>query len=111
MSKEALRLLIAKTKSQQERWKRISNQTVEQLIEALERKSSMINIDLLSIHAQIPTRGSKESAGLDLYTIDSVTIPPGQRALLRTGFAMSMPIGYVGLIWPRSKLALRPCRD
>jgi len=36
MSKESLRLLIAKTKSQQERWKRISNQTVEQLIEALE---------------------------------------------------------------------------
>ena len=36
MSKQELRLLIAKTKSQQERWKRISNQTVEQLIEALE---------------------------------------------------------------------------
>jgi len=36
MSKKSLRLLIAKTKSQQERWKRISNQTVEQLIEALE---------------------------------------------------------------------------
>ena len=67
----------------------------------------MINIDLLSVHAQIPTRGSKESAGLDLYTIDSVTIPAGQRALLRTGFAMSMPQGYVGLIWPRSKLAAK----
>jgi hypothetical protein len=36
MSKESLRLLLAKTKSQNERWKRISNQTVEQLIEALE---------------------------------------------------------------------------
>ncbi len=36
MSKEDLRLLLAKTKSQQERWKRISNQTVEQLINVLE---------------------------------------------------------------------------
>jgi len=36
MSKEALRLLIAKTKSQQERWKRPSNQTISELIEALE---------------------------------------------------------------------------
>jgi|TARA_R110000744_G_scaffold204690_3_gene323499 hypothetical protein len=36
MSKEDLRLLIAKTKSQRERWKHISNQTVEQLIDALE---------------------------------------------------------------------------
>ena len=52
-------------------------------------------------------RGSYESAGLDLHTVDSVTIPPGQRALLRTGFAMSMPQGYVGLIWPRSKLAAK----
>tara|TARA_R110002072_G_scaffold275642_2_gene436763 strand:- start:1935 stop:2366 length:432 start_codon:yes stop_codon:yes gene_type:complete len=67
----------------------------------------MINIDLLSIHAQIPTRGSKESAGLDLRAIDSVTIPPGQRALLRAGFAMSMPVGYVGLIWPEPKLAAK----
>jgi hypothetical protein len=39
MSKEDLRLLIAKTKSQHERWKRISNQTVEQLIDALETLS------------------------------------------------------------------------
>ena len=35
MSKEALRLLIAKTKSQNERWKRISNQTVDEIIIAL----------------------------------------------------------------------------
>jgi len=36
MSKEALRLLLAKTKSQNERWKRISNQTVDEIISALE---------------------------------------------------------------------------
>ena len=36
MGQEDLRLLLAKTKSQHERWKRISNQTVEQLIDALE---------------------------------------------------------------------------
>lgn len=36
MSKEELRLLLAKTKSQHERWKRISNQTVEELIDAME---------------------------------------------------------------------------
>ena len=67
----------------------------------------MININLLHEDAITPSRGSIESAGLDLHTIESVTIPPGQRALLRTGFAMSMPVGYVGLIWPRSKLAAK----
>ena len=67
----------------------------------------MININILHEDAVTPTRGSKESAGLDLHTIESVTIPPGQRALLKTGLAMSMPAGYVGLIWPRSKLAAK----
>tara|TARA_R110000772_G_scaffold209855_2_gene320394 strand:+ start:320 stop:448 length:129 start_codon:yes stop_codon:yes gene_type:complete len=36
MSKQELRLLLAKTKSQNERWKRISNQTVDEIISALE---------------------------------------------------------------------------
>ena len=67
----------------------------------------MININLLSPNANIPSRGSDESAGLDICTIESVTITAGQRALLKTGIAMSMPKGYVGLIWPRSKLAAK----
>ena len=67
----------------------------------------MININLLHEDAIVPSRGSEESAGLDFHTIESVTIPPGQRALLKTGIAMSMPAGYVGLIWPRSKLAAK----
>jgi dUTP pyrophosphatase len=67
----------------------------------------MININLLSPNANIPSRGSDESAGLDICTIESATIAAGQRALLRTGVAMSMPRGYVGLIWPRSKLAAK----
>ena len=67
----------------------------------------MININVINMNAKIPTRGSDESAGLDLHTVESVTIPPGHRTLLKTGLAMSMPRGYVGLIWPRSKLAAK----
>ena len=67
----------------------------------------MININLLHEDAKLPSRGSDESAGLDLHTIESVIIPPKHRALLSTGVAMSMPKGYVGLIWPRSKLAAK----
>ena len=67
----------------------------------------MININLLHEDAKLPTQGSDESAGLDLHTIESVIIPPKHRALLSTGIAMSMPKGYVGLIWPRSKLAAK----
>ena len=67
----------------------------------------MININLLHINAKIPSLGSDESAGLDFRTIESVTIPPGIKAIVKTGIAMSMPKGYVGLIWSRSKLAMK----
>jgi len=64
-------------------------------------------IEIVKIHpdAKLPFRGSASAAGLDLYSITSAVIPPGTRALLHTGITMAMPEGFVGLIWPRSKLA------
>ncbi len=67
----------------------------------------MIKMKRLHEDAVIPTRGSAEAAGLDLYSLESVEIPAGKRALLRTGIAMAIPKGTVGLIWPRSKLAAK----
>ena len=67
----------------------------------------MIKIKLLDDAAKMPVQGSDEAAGLDLFTIDNATIPPGHRALLKTGVSMALPFGYVGLIWPRSKLAAK----
>ena len=104
---EEIKALLHKAKSQQKQWKRPSNQVIDELIKALEEKQEMINVNAINMNAKIPSRGSDESAGLDLHTIESVTIPAGQRALLRTGLTMSMPRGYVGLIWPRSKLAAK----
>ena len=66
-----------------------------------------IEVKKLNDKAILPCRGSEEAAGLDLFTLDSVDIPAGKRALLRTGIAMSIPVGMVGLIWPRSKLAAK----
>lgn len=67
----------------------------------------MIKIKLLSEAAKMPVHGSDEAAGLDLFTTEHATIPPGHRALLKTGVSMAMPYGYVGLIWPRSKLSAK----
>ena len=66
-----------------------------------------MTIKILKLHpdAIIPTLGSEQAAGLDLYTIESVNIPPGKSAKLPTGIAMAIPGGMAGLIWPRSKLA------
>ncbi len=46
-------------------------------------------------------------AGLDLRARVDVELAPGQRLLIPTGIAIALPPGFVGLIHPRSGLALR----
>jgi dUTP pyrophosphatase len=58
---------------------------------------------------ELPRRASPGSAGLDLraaVTID-VTVGPGERALVPTGFIVAIPAGWEGQVRPRSGLALR----
>lgn len=56
--------------------------------------------------AKLPTRGSLHAAGLDLYSIEDVTILAGKRVVVRTGLSVSIPLGFYGRIAPRSGLAL-----
>lgn len=46
-------------------------------------------------------------AGLDLRARIDVELSPGQRVLIPTGIAIALPAGFVGLVHPRSGLALR----
>lgn len=66
-----------------------------------------VNIKKLNEKATIPTYGSKNAAGADLYScLDApVTIEPGDTFLVPTGLAMELPEGYAGLIYARSGLA------
>lgn len=57
--------------------------------------------------AVLPTRGSELSAGLDLYSIDDITIGPKQRVLAKTGLAVAIAPGQYGRIAPRSGLAMK----
>ena len=59
--------------------------------------------------AILPTFGSAEAAGADLYACleQDVTIAPGETAFIPTGLAMELPRGYAGLIYARSGLACK----
>ena len=46
-------------------------------------------------------------AGLDLRARADVQIEPGQRVRIPTGIAIAMPPGFVGLIHPRSGMAIQ----
>jgi dUTP pyrophosphatase len=56
----------------------------------------------------LPTARTAASAGLDLAAaVDApLTIPPGGRALIPTGFAIALPKGFEGQVRPRSGLAV-----
>ena len=62
--------------------------------------------------AKMPTRGSEEAAGADLYAcfdegVECVSILPNNTTLIPTGICMEIPDGYVGLVFPRSGLATK----
>lgn len=67
----------------------------------------MIQFKKLHDKAIIPKRTNPTDAGLDIYCIEAVTLFSGQQAALPSGLAMAIPDGYVGLIWPRSGLAVK----
>ena len=57
----------------------------------------------------LPAYATKGAAGMDLLAAVSapVSIPPGGRALIPTGFSIALPPGYELQIRPRSGLALK----
>ena len=70
---------------------------------------NLSEIEFVKTHpnAKIPTRGSVEAAGLDLYAVESGTIPAGTFKFVSAGVAMALPIGYEGQVRPRSGLAAK----
>ena len=70
----------------------------------------LINVKKLRENATLPTRGSAQAAGYDLYAcIDggSVTIAPHSTEKIGTGLAIAVPDGYIGAIFARSGLAAK----
>lgn len=68
-----------------------------------------IRMKFLNNLATIPTRGSVESAGIDLYaaTDYDIKIQPGQTIKIGTGIAIALPEGTFGGIFARSGLATK----
>ena len=61
-----------------------------------------LRIKRLHADAVIPSYATPGDAGLDLYPYEMYILKPGEQKLFRTGIAMEIPNGYVGLIWDKS---------
>ena len=70
---------------------------------------SSIRVKKIHPNATIPTYGSAEAAGADLYACleETVVIQPGEVFWVPTGIALEVPKGCAGLIYARSSLGTK----
>lgn len=68
-----------------------------------------IVVKKLRPNAILPTYGSKDAAGADLYACleEDAVIEPGKTVFIPTGLAMEIPQGHAGLIFARSSLGAK----
>jgi dUTP pyrophosphatase len=55
----------------------------------------------------LPNYATLGAAGMDLRSADSLTIKPRARALVATGIAIALPLGFEAQVRPRSGLAVK----
>lgn len=68
-----------------------------------------VTIDFVQVEKGIrrPEYQTAGSAGMDICSSQSVTIPPGQWTMVSTGLMLAIPEGFVGMVCPRSGLAFK----
>lgn len=66
-------------------------------------------VKLLHPRASLPAYSQVGDAALDLRCVldEPIELLPGRRHLFRTGIAMAIPRGWVGLLMPRSGLSFK----
>lgn len=67
----------------------------------------MIKFKKLDKDAIVPKAQKEGDAGLDIYSLEDKVVWPGEQQSIRTGIAMAIPSGFVGVVKPRSGLALK----
>jgi dUTP pyrophosphatase len=65
----------------------------------------IVGIKQLHPEARTPAYKTAGAAGMDLCACETLKIEPGTHTMVRTGIALAIPSGLVGLVCPRSGLA------
>ena len=56
-------------------------------------------------NAKLPRFALSDDAGMDLFSCEAINLMPGNKLVVRTGIALQIPVGFVGLIWDKSGVA------
>ena len=66
-----------------------------------------VKFRIIDPSAILPSYAHPGDAGMDIRSVEDLTIAPGERALVHTGLVMILPPGYEAQVRPRSGLALK----
>jgi len=66
-----------------------------------------MGVKIQVVGENVPKYATRGDAGADLISAEDVRIAAHQRVLVKTGIKIAIPEGYVGLVHPRSGLALK----
>lgn len=64
-----------------------------------------LKVKKLHPDAVIPSYAHPWDAGLDICTVEEITLAAGERKMIPTGLSYEIPEGFVGLVWDKSGLA------
>ncbi len=70
-------------------------------------KNIQLKVKILNNNAHMPTRGSEDAAGYDLYSAEDKVIEPGTTEKISTGLAFELPQYTFAALYPRSGLATK----
>lgn len=70
--------------------------------------SDPVQVQILRLDPEMPLLAPARpgDAGVDLRASESISLQPGERALIATGLALAIPEGYAGFVQPRSGMAI-----
>ncbi len=68
-----------------------------------------MRVKILNENATLPTYGTADAAGADLYSalVEQVSFNPHETKMIPTGIALEIPKGYVGLVYARSSVGTK----
>ena len=64
-----------------------------------------IQIKKINPEAKMPKYSLAGDAGMDLYSVEDLALRSGEKASVKTGIAIKIPEGYVGLFWDKSGIS------
>lgn len=64
-----------------------------------------LKVKKLNPEAKLPSKGHPGDAGIDFFAVETAVFSPNAQVNVKTGVAVEIPDGFVGLIWDKSSIS------